>query len=158
MGDGRRFTEYAAYIHRNFPRARLVADVAGGAGRLNVALSRLGHDVTTHDPAAPATARIRVVRALFTVDTPGDFDLIVGLHPDAATDVIVVVACARRVPFVVVPCCVLPTATRFDGPRNARAWMAHLERTAVRGGMRVERGRLRITGQADVLTGRPARV
>ena len=35
--------------------------------------------------------------------------LLVGLHPDEATDAIVDVAAALAIPFALVPCCVFPT-------------------------------------------------
>ena len=43
MGDKRRFREFAYFIHRTFPQATSVADVAGGRGELAFWLHELGH-------------------------------------------------------------------------------------------------------------------
>ena len=49
MADKRRFELFASFLSERFPSAQRVFDVAGGQGRLNESLSRLGREVTTFD-------------------------------------------------------------------------------------------------------------
>jgi hypothetical protein len=57
------------------------------------------------------------------------FDLVVALHPDAATEPAVRAAVAQEIDFAVVPCCVFP----LDGIRRSRAaWFTHLASLAPR--------------------------
>lgn len=132
-----------------------MADVAGGrSGRLQDALRRRGFkSVTTIDPRRRTVdnRNARGIRALFTPEVAEPFDLLVGLHPNEATDVIIVSAARRQIPFMVVPCCVKPTAVPFHGGD----WEAHLVRVAKGFGFRVERTLLPITGMNHVIVGRP---
>jgi len=103
MGDTKRFQVIAAHITRNYPVARYphVFDVAGGAGVLHRLLLVAGYEVTTFDPLSPK--RKGFVRDYFTSDTDcSAASLIVGLHPDGATDVIIHNACRAHIPFLVV--------------------------------------------------------
>ena len=141
MGDPRRFEAFARFIHRTFPAAGTVADVAGGHGELSFWLAELGLRPVIVDPRPatlprwiPRTLRKRAVRdgrpagierVIQRVEDAdlGRFDLLVALHPDAATEPVVRKAVAQGVDFAIVPCCVFP----LDGrPRSREAWLTDL--------------------------------
>lgn len=183
MGDPRRFRRFADLIERNFPPARFptVADVAGGKGALQGELRRRGYDVTTFDKRKGRKNRPGrmqycysyftrwakpggIARISFADDpaqaTPGsgptkDFDLLVGMHPDGATDVIIDEAARRRVPFVICPCCVITTVTTLQGEVTYAKWLAHLERFAHQKGFKTQRTVLSMKGKNFVLLGSP---
>lgn len=46
--------------------------------------------------------------------------MLIGLHPDEATDHIVDIGLALRIPFVVVPCCVFPNFFKQRRLRNGK--------------------------------------
>lgn len=69
-------------------------------------------------------AEVKYAERLFTLDEPCDCDLLVGMHPDGATRVIVEYAARHGRPFAVVPCC-------SDNGMSYKPWMRHL---AQRGG------------------------
>jgi hypothetical protein len=85
---------------------------------------------------------------------PRDFDLIVGMHPDEATDHIIAYACKHRVPFLVCPCCVRPSAAPYQGCRYDH-WISHLKALATDGRMKVAEVELPMRGRNLVLIGRP---
>lgn len=152
MGDPRRADAFADFIARNWPDPALrIADVAGGKGMLNAALFRRGfRNVLTVDTRHKcASGRTMYRYGRFTLDTAGDFDLVVGMHPDEATDVLMAWAIIHRVPFAVVPCCARPTVWPFGG-RDCE-WVGHLRREAERRGAHVAEAALPITGRGTVL-------
>jgi hypothetical protein len=113
MGDRRRFKVLAEFIRRNHAPCR-VADVAGGQGLLSLELAAMGFDCTVIDPRAtdlPRSLRgdvrkgkspgFKRIRGMFT--NPDGYDLIVGLHPDGATETVIHAATLASV--IVVPCC-----------------------------------------------------
>lgn len=169
MGDRRRFDAFARALEVRFPtqvresrsrfRALKVADVAGGKGALQLAMHERGfRGVVTMDRRNSNRLASRLVeyrRRFLTVDERERFDLFVGMHPDAATDVIVAVAAAQQAPFAIVPCCIRPQAFPYGGPGgDQRLWCDHLERIARRLGFLVERVTLPIHGAAEMLVGR----
>jgi uncharacterized UPF0146 family protein len=99
MGDSKRFHVVSQFVARNF-RPCKVLDVAGGSGELNIALSALGFDVTTVDVVKGKGKRIR---GIFQLDQVVDFDLVVGLHPDGATNNLILNSQNKAT--VLVPCC-----------------------------------------------------
>jgi hypothetical protein len=148
VGDKRRFDLFAAWIAERFPAPRIY-DVAGGQGRLNEALTRLGREVTTFD-RKPKRLAVRYEQRLFTVDEPCACDLVVGLHADGATRLIVEWAAKNGVPFAVVPCC-------SDNGTSYRVWMKHLlELARERGFARVEEHELAMDGRGRVIAGWPS--
>jgi len=155
MGDARRFDVFADFILKHARRGDHVADIAGGKqGKLQDALRRRGFKaVTTIDPRRRQidNHNARAIRSLFTPSIADPFDLLVGMHPDDATDMIIVEAARRRVPFIVVPCCVRPNAIPYHGG----GWQEHLMRVAKGFGFRVERVALPMTGANKVIIGRP---
>lgn len=93
--------------------------VAGGAG-LQVAGKGAGHG-----PAGPGSLQLHQVQALFGPELwrgagwrrrfRSGFSLVLGLHPDQATDPILEFALEVGAPFAIVPCCVF--ARLFPGRR-----------------------------------------
>ncbi len=147
MADHQRFDLFAELLVRRFPAAARVFDVAGGQGRLNQALTARGRAVTTFDRRhkhLPVTYAQRD----FTLDEPCAADLVVGLHADGATRVIIEYAAKHRVPFAVVPCC-------SDNSMPYNPWMRHLAELAQGLGLSVDEERLPMTGRARVLVGAP---
>lgn len=82
------------------------------------------------------------------------------MHPDEASDHIVLYAADRRVPFVLCPCCVKPSATplSFEYESNSKSqgkWFAHLSQLAQARRMAVEWIYLPMRGANLVLVGTP---
>lgn len=158
MGDNRRFSLFASMIAVQFPadKYRRVADVAGGKGYLQVALQEHGYTVTTFDRRNRRAVRYgpNYQYRYFGPGVRDEFDLLVGLHPDEATDVIIVEAARRRLPFAVCPCCVMPNQIAFWEHANYKNWIAHLTREATRRGFTVDELQLRMSGRSRVLIGR----
>ena len=102
MADLRRFEIFAQFIAERFPGARRIYDIAGGMGRLNEELTRLGREVTTFDERHKRL-KVRYQERRFTLEEPCHCDAIVGLHPDGATRIIIEYAAAHRVPFASPP-------------------------------------------------------
>ncbi|MBI2363071.1 MAG: hypothetical protein HYV15_06785 [Elusimicrobia bacterium] len=149
MADKRRFELFAAFIKEAFPSAPRVYDVAGGMGRLNHELTLLGLTALTFDarrkhlPVAFAERRL-------SLDEPCACDLVVGMHPDGATRIIIEYAARHRIPFAVVPCC-------SDNGMSYKPWMKHLAASAAEMGFEVAETALPMAGRSRVLLGRHSR-
>ena len=145
MADKRRFDLFAQFIAGSFP-GRRVFDVAGGQGKLNEALTRLGREVLTFD-LRHKRLDVRYAERIFTLDEPCNADVVVGMHPDGATRIILEYAAKHRIPFAVVPCC-------SDNSMPYNPWMRHLAELARSLGFsRVEEVKLPMDGRARVLWG-----
>jgi hypothetical protein len=145
MADKRRFELFARFIVERFPAPRIF-DIAGGQGRLNEALSQLGRTVTTFDMRHKHLP-VRYARRAFTLEEPCEADLLVGMHPDGATRIIIEYAARHRLPFAVVPCC-------SDNSMPYNPWMRHLAELAREHGFpTVEEHTLPMDGRARVLFG-----
>jgi len=137
-----RFQIFAKWIMATFPppeNGKIILDVAGGMGILSFYLLEQGYSSMVVDPrksrlsrklrkygtkkGIPEPERLEVY---FTDDFPLDHrttlcqtSLIVGLHPDEATESIVRVALKERIDFAIVPCCVFskkfPKRKQADG-------------------------------------------
>jgi hypothetical protein len=124
-----------------------ILDVAGGRGDVAAELARAGARIVTVDPrlAKPSKATLRAAKrerengilvrgstehiaALFNDDFIADpsneimlksCQVVIGFHPDQATDAILDFALARGIPIALVPCCVFarsfPERRREDG-------------------------------------------
>ena len=149
MADKRRFDLFAELIRARFPDARRIFDVAGGQGKLNVALLRRGCEVTTCDRRHKHLP-VKFAERDFTLDEPCECDAVVGMHPDGATRVIVEYAAKHRVPFAIVPCC-------SDNSMPYKPWMRHLAELGRSLGLEVEEVELAMEGRARVILGRPPR-
>lgn len=147
MADKRRFELFARFLAERFPAPRIF-DVAGGMGRLNEELTRLGRCATTFD-SRHKRLDVRYVTREFTLNEPCECDLIAGLHPDGATRVIIEYAGKHRIPFAVIPCC-------SDNSMPYKLWLRHLIELATSLGFIVQEATLPIAGRAKVLFGNPA--
>jgi|ERR1035437_639563 hypothetical protein len=155
MGDLRRHHVFANFIAEHWPdRSLSIADVAGGTGHLNSALRQLGYNnVITFDKRSNqrSTNRRNFRFQLFSEKVKDNFDLVIGMHPDGGTDEAINWAINHRVPFAVVPCCVIPSAWNYWGERQYGAWLRHLSQQIVlRGIVPLETG-LAIVGRNIVL-------
>ncbi|MCU0695584.1 MAG: hypothetical protein MUC96_03520 [Myxococcaceae bacterium] len=145
MADKRRFDLFADLIVTRFPEVKRVFDVAGGMGKLNEALVARGRSCLTFDRRHK---HLPVEYALrdFTLDEPCAADVVVGLHADGATRVIIEYAGKHGVPFAVVPCC-------SDNSMPYNPWMRHLEALAQGLGLCTEVVTLPMEGRARVIVG-----
>jgi hypothetical protein len=136
-------------------RSIRIADVAGGHGKLQAALRQSGYtNVLSIDKRRKyASGRIGYRYGLFSCEVTEVFDLVVGMHPDEATDHIVIYGHERKVPWVVCPCCVRPSAYSYgDRANDYHRWMAHLR--ALGGGpKKVRTFQLPMDGRNTVLVG-----
>lgn len=146
MADKRRFDLFADFITQRFDAPRIF-DIAGGQGKLNEALSQRGRFVTTFD-LRHKRLPVRYAQRMFTLDEPCECDLVVGLHPDGATRVIVEYAAKHRVPFAIVPCC-------SDNSMPYNPWMRHLAELGRNAGLEVDEVTLPMDGRARVIVGVP---
>jgi hypothetical protein len=145
MADKRRFELFARFISERFSAPRIF-DIAGGQGRLNEALTKLGHTVTTFD-LRHKHLPVRFAQRAFTLEEPCEADLLVGMHPDGATRIIIEYAAQHRLPFAVVPCC-------SDNSMPYNPWMRFLAELArERGFATVAEHSLPMEGRARVILG-----
>ncbi|MFC1601159.1 methyltransferase [Candidatus Sumerlaeota bacterium] len=141
MGDSHRHWELAKFVARTFPEATRVADVAGGHGVVAFFLRELGlasTTIDTRDTGLPrrmrrqlrkrsvAQGRLievpRIVADIRELDL-SEFDLVVALHPDEATEPTVRAAVEQHKAFAIVPCCVFS----LDGVKRSReGWVDYL--------------------------------
>jgi hypothetical protein len=146
MADQQRFTLFARFVVERFTAERIF-DVAGGLGKLNQALTALGRQVETFDRRHKHLG-VPYAQREFTLDEPCDAGLVVGMHPDGATRVIIEYAALHHVPFAVVPCC-------SDNGMSYKPWMRHLDALArSRGFSEVGQEALPMRGRSRVLFGR----
>ena len=146
MADLQRFSYFANFISTRFEALR-VFDIAGGMGKLNVELTSLGHQVTTFDKRHKHLA-VPYAQREFTLLEPCEADMVVGMHPDGATQVIIEYAARHHLPFAVVPCC-------SDNSMSYKQWMRFLtQKATVLGFREVGEDALPMRGRARVLFGR----
>jgi hypothetical protein len=146
MGDLARFDVFAAFVAERFADPR-VFDVAGGLGKLNLALAAHGRQVTTFD-RRHKHLDVPYAERTFTLDEPCQAGVVVGLHPDGATRVILEYAARHHIGFAVVPCC-------SDNGLSYKPWMRHLgELARDRGCPDVAEATLPMRGRNRVLYGR----
>ncbi len=148
MADKRRFDLFAAFVTQHFPAAQRAFDIAGGMGKLNAALTTRGLDVLTFDKRWKHDD-VQYAQRLFTLAEPCACDVVVGMHPDGATRIIVEYAHKHRVGFAIVPCC-------SDNGMPYKPWMRHLAELGTSLGLEVAEHALPMIGRARVLVGRPS--
>ena len=145
MADKRRFDLFAEFIVTRFDAPRIF-DVAGGQGRLNEALTIRGRHVTTFDTRHKHLP-VHYAERMFTLDEPPAADLVVGMHSDGATRIIIEYAARHRLPFAVVPCC-------SDNSMPYNPWRKHLAELARELGFsQVEEHALPMEGRSRVVIG-----
>ncbi|HLT31552.1 MAG TPA: hypothetical protein VK013_16060 [Myxococcaceae bacterium] len=146
MADKRRFDLFAELLLQRFPETRRVYDVAGGMGRLNRAFLERGRSCLTFD-LRHKRLPVEYAERLFTLEEPCDADLVVGLHADGATRLVIEYAARHRVGFAVVPCC-------SDNGMPYKPWMRHLTELAQSLGFTsVTEEVLPMAGRARVIVG-----
>ncbi|MFP2899138.1 hypothetical protein [Corallococcus sp. 4LFB] len=146
MADKRRFDLFADLLVTRFPQARRVYDIAGGMGKLNESLTQRGRTVTTFD-LRHKHLPVKYAQRLFTLEEPCEAELVVGMHPDGATRIIIEYAARHGLGFAVVPCC-------SDNGMPYKPWMRHLADVARDAGFTVvEEAELPMDGRARVLLG-----
>lgn len=103
-GAAGRFEATAEFVADRVPRAKFVADVAGGQGMLSRILAK-HYNINSEviDPRGRTLKGVPSRPTTFTSDLADYYDLIIGLHPDQALRP--VVESAAQVPVLVVPCC-----------------------------------------------------
>ncbi len=148
MADKRRFDLFADLLTSRFPVAKRVFDVAGGMGKLNESLTARGLTCTTFDIRHKHLPVIFAERE-FKLTEPCEADLVVGMHSDGATRIIIEYAAHHRIPFAVVPCC-------SDNSMSYKPWMRHLSEVAQSLGMQTSECELPMEGRARVIVGTPA--
>ena len=159
MGDSRRFDVFASFVATQFPNKNLkIADVAGGKGYLALALREQGYrDITIIDPKRRLKKKVNhratFLAIPFTETLDRRFDLVLGMHPDEATDHIIRYSVKHGSPFVVCPCCIKPSAVAYWGSAKFHLWIAHLKRMAV--GFSIREYLLKMSGKNLVLVGEP---
>jgi hypothetical protein len=162
VGDKRRFDLFARFIAFKIPvsmRADLrVADVAAGRGYLSFALRE--HGFRRIVPFEPFPRRCGQVYRLniqvreFNSKLAEGFDLLVGMHPDGATDCILDGAAKFGAMAIISPCCIRPNAWVYWGDKlSHKDWQAHLKKEAMRRGLELQEDRLPMTGANVVLYG-----
>ena len=145
MADLKRFELFADFVAARFADPR-VFDVAGGLGKLNLALTARGRRVTTFDRRHKHLA-VDFAERTFTLDEPCAAGVVVGMHPDGATRVIIEYAARHHIGFAIVPCC-------SDNGMSYKPWMRHLAALAHDLGARtVAEATLPMRGRARVLHG-----
>lgn len=146
MGDIHRFDRFADLLLAEFPSAERIWDIAGGMGRLNEALTARGRTVLTFDARAKHLP-VPFAERLLTLDEPCTTDLLVGLHPDGATRIIIAYAARHHLPFAVIPCC-------SDNSMPYKPWLRHIGDVARDAGFTVSELDLNMTGRKRVVIGR----
>jgi hypothetical protein len=76
------------------------------------------------------------------------------MHPDEATDVIIVEAAKRNIPFAIVPCCIKPSAVVYRGQYKYDEWVKHLKNVAQKLGYDAYEKQLKMSGRNLVIYGR----
>jgi len=178
-GANRRARVFAEWIltkyGRDYFEEGLILDIGGGRGDLSFELAtRHGLDCAVVDPRPSKLRRWQAsyqrkhpearipkhYQALFTPDFLEAQDipltsvkLIIGLHPDEATEPIVETALALHLPFAVIPCCVFaasfPLRRLKDGssPSSYEEFLVYLKEKDAK----IQEGRLSFLGKNTVL-------
>jgi hypothetical protein len=160
MGDPRRFDLFAKLIAKHIPTSARIADVASGSGALQAALRQKGfRNVVSWDKRKRnAKTRAGYRYGYFNYENaPRDYDAVVAMHPDEATDHVILYAVKHRIPAIVCPCCVKPSACAYWGDHNEHPWVEHLRQLARKGRMEVTETMLPMSGRNRVLIMEPKR-
>lgn len=147
MADKRRFDLFAEFLVSTFPEGRRVFDVAGGMGALNEALTKRGRECLTFD-FRHKRLEVRYAEREFKLTEPCEADLVVGLHADGATRLIIEYAAKHRIPYAIVPCC-------SDNSMSYNPWMRYLTELAGSLGLTALEAVLPMIGRSRVIYGRP---
>lgn len=162
MGDKNRFKIFSELIAGRFDRQNKIADIAGGKGYLQIELRKNGfQDVATYDLQLN-TKRREVIEYhcyLFEEKMAANYDVLVGLHPDKATDLIISSAAKNKKSFAVIPCCVMANIIPFVRgkkiPHKSKfeLWDEHLIQYAQKLNFKVEVQKLPFSGRNTAIIG-----
>ena len=146
MADHLRFAHFAKFLVDTFGACR-VFDVAGGMGKLNEELGKLGSPTLTFDRRHKRLP-VPYAERDFTLDEPCAAELVVGLHADGATRLVIEYAAKHGLGFAVIPCC-------SDNGMPYKPWMRHLTELAASLGYEAKEHTLPMRGRARVIYGLP---
>lgn len=163
MGDSRRFRLFADLIVEHLSSDMRIADIAGGKGKLQGALYQHGYENVISWDKRPhyINRKNRHYGYLDCRESPGGYDAVVAMHPDEATDHCILYAIKHKIPAIICPCCVKPSAIYYGGPTfsGPRAkyfsWINHLVKIAKINKMSVAQVSLKIKGANRVLICKP---
>jgi len=158
MGDSRRFNLMASLVEKHIPKSANIADVAAGKGHLKAALYQLGYKKVTCWDRRKRLARGRPGQKYQLFDyhnAPRGYDALVAMHPDEATDHVIFYAGKHRIPAIVCPCCVKPSASILTLEPNKHNWLIHLKKLAHDCKLEVIETLLPMTGDNRVLILKP---
>lgn len=104
-GAAERFEVVADFIAETYGRKiKYIADIAGGQGMLTRILrKKYNYEAEVVDPRGFTLVGVPSNRTDFNAEIAGNYDLIVGLHPDEATRAVAQGACIK--PAILIPCC-----------------------------------------------------
>lgn len=158
MGDNRRFELFAKIISKHIPKSKSLADIAGGKGYLQFALREMGYkEIETWDKRGRnkktniKKGAIKQRYQYFNYQTAPDYDAVVAMHPDEGTDHSILYAAKKRIPAVICPCCIKPSAKAFWERHSYHLWVKHLIKLGEYNNMEVIRTTLPMNGRNDVL-------
>jgi hypothetical protein len=131
-GDPRRFEALAEFIYERYGRTiRYIVDVAGGQGMLSRLLRKqYNYECEVVDPRGWALKGVACRAAAFEPAMAKYYDLVVGLHPDAATRVVAEAALLR--PVILIPCCNFWSAEKLGRDELVEAIEAYYRERGVR--------------------------
>lgn len=146
----------ADFVAEHVPRSARIADVAAGKGHLSLALRERGFTkIVAFEPkprgALSAVAGLPLRAQPFLMDHAKGFDVLVGCHPDEATEEIICGAGRHGVRMFLLPCCIKPTRSVMWTKHNQKGWIEHLLKLAHMHGLRPERKALPIVGRNILL-------
>lgn len=157
MGDSARFKIFTKRIVKNLDKDMKIADIAGGKGLLRKSLMEVGFsNVETWDKTRNKKIKGKHIYKYFDYQSaPEDYDAVVGMHPDEGTDHILMYAARYRVPAIICPCCIKPSATKLFGEKDYTNWIKHLIRIAENNKMDYYFSNMPFSGRNDILIVRP---
>lgn len=158
MGDKRRFELFADLIVAQIPAGARIADVAAGQGQLTFALRRRGFSrIVPFEPEPRRGGQVVRTGMLVRRFTPADaagFDVLLGMHPDGATEALILGAAAHGATVFVVPCCTINATTVRGGTLDYEGWVRHLRLLGEHRGLELQETDLPMSGRKLVLWGR----
>lgn len=153
MGATNRNIEFTNFIKKQFPKASIVYDIAGGNGELSKLLLKNGFSVTLVEkkPRVNGKGQFKIIRKYSNELhlAPSECNLIVGMHPDQATWDVIRLAKEANCSFAIVPCCEFFP----ESADKTMGWIKWLMQEAKRMGFSVSSHALKIQGKNTVIFG-----
>lgn len=157
MGDSRRFDLFAKLAERHLSKELNIVDVASGKGYLQAALRQRGFkNIISWDKRKKNSSNRRGYRyGYFDYRCKEEYDALVALHPDEATDHSILYCGIRRIPGIICPCCVKPHAVSFFGSYNFQSWIKHLRSLAEKYNLSIQETVLPMDGRNFIMIMKP---